>query len=92
MTTDSGLLAENESLRRQVESYREKEIADLRQRLNEAETRAAHFKAEAERLASVGRQIAAEYQQQVADLKNRLAAYQQVSHNERPKFTRPSRS
>ena len=79
------LRAENEQLRLMVEEYRQREVADLRQQLAEAKALMNHYRAEAERNANVGRQIAAEGQQVIAELRGKLEAAQRMSNvRERP--------
>lgn len=71
------LLEENNKLRSLVEEYRERELDDLRKRLKMAEEKAEHFRNEAQRLSDIGRQIAADYQTQIAELKGKLQGYEQ---------------
>lgn len=77
------LKAENDSLRQQVEEYRQRELADLRQRVAKAEEDVAHYRAEAQRNADLGRQIATEYQTQVADLRRKLETLETARTNVR---------
>lgn len=66
-------------LREQIEVYRQRELTDLRERLAKADEAADHYRAEAERNAALGRQIATEYQSQVTELKAKIAAYEQAN-------------
>lgn len=59
-------------LREEVEAYRQRELDDLRRRASDAEAKSEHFRQEAERNASLGRQIAAGYQEQIARLQAKL--------------------
>ena len=78
---DLGLLqAENEQLRLQIEEFRQREIADLRQQLAEAKAMLTYYRSEAERNANLGRQIAAEGQQAIADLRARLDVAERTSN------------
>jgi len=78
MTNDE-IRAENESLRQQLELYRQRELVDLRQQLAEAKEAADHFRKEAQRNADIGRQVASEYQQQVTELRSKLSTLEQVN-------------
>jgi len=77
------LRAENEQLRLQIEEFRQREVADLRQQLAEAKALAYHYRAEAERNADLGRRIAAESQQAIAELRGKLDTAQRMT-NVRP--------
>ncbi len=70
--TINDLKAENERLRQEIEAYKQRELEQLRQQLSEAREHAEHYKQEANRNASVGHQIYAEMQKQVAALQNEL--------------------
>lgn len=72
--SDEALHAEVNRLRAEVESFRERELAELRSALAASRMEAAHYRNEAERNAAIGRQIAAEYQAQIADLRGQLSA------------------
>ena len=63
---------EVERLRQEVESYRQREMDELRQRLVQAQTEAAHYRAEAQRNADIGRQIAAQAESEIKTLKAQL--------------------
>ena len=69
---------EVERLRQEVENYRQRELADLRSRAESAEQAVEHYRAEAQRNAEVGRQIAAEYEKKLIELKAKIAAYEQI--------------
>ena len=87
MATPETLQAENEQLRLLVEEYRQRELGDLRQALAEARAEAAHYRAEADRNANLGRQIHTESQATIADLRSKLEATQRVPNarvNPRP--------
>lgn len=72
--TDEPLQAEVERLRAEVQAYRERELADLRAALAQSREEAAHYKAEAQRNADLGRQIDASHQETIAMLKSQLDA------------------
>jgi len=72
VATGGGLQAENDVLREQVEAYRHRELADLRDQLAVAKADASHYRAEAERNAGIGRQIHAESQAEIARLRDRV--------------------
>jgi hypothetical protein len=73
------LRAENEQLRLIIDEFRQREVADLRQQLAEARHLCAHYRAEADRNANLGRQIAAEGQQAIAELRAKLEAAQRMT-------------
>jgi len=81
------LQTENDELRQQLEDYRQRELAELRQRLAEARVDVAHYRSEAERNAALGRQINAEAQVVITKLRGQLQAKEQLA-NARPKTTR----
>jgi hypothetical protein len=66
------LQAEVERLRAEVESHRQRELAELKSALAIAREEAANYRQEAYRNAETGRQIAIGYQQQIADLTTKL--------------------
>lgn len=78
METD--LQSEVERLREEVESYRQRELADLRAALSAAREEADHFRREAQRNADIGRQVAAGYQQQLTEMRTKLEAYQELQN------------
>lgn len=69
---------ENEELRHQLESYRQREISELQERLSVAVAEADHFRSEAHRNAELGRQIASEAQATIADLRAKLSVYEKL--------------
>jgi len=71
-------------LRAEIESYRQRELADLKAALTTARQDADHYRSEAQRNADLGQQIAAGYQQQVADLKSKLDAQNILNQSRRP--------
>jgi len=80
------LAQENAELRRQLEEYRQRELADLRQRLAKAEEDVTRYRAEADRNAQVGRQIAVEAQSTIAGLRSKLDSARRLENaNVRPK-------
>ena len=72
------LQAENERLRLLVEEFRQRELAELRKQLDEARALVSHYRAEAERNASIGRQIHLESQQAIFDLRAKLDSSQRI--------------
>lgn len=66
------LESEVERLRAEVESYRQRELTELRSALAAARQEADHFRAEAHRNADIGRQIAAQSNQTISDLRTKL--------------------
>ena len=76
--------AEIQALREQIEGYRQRELEDLRSQLAEARTQAAHYRAEAERNANLGHEIAREAEAERARLRERISVLEQ-SHDTRPK-------
>lgn len=66
------LQAENEELRRQVESHRLRELETLKTQLEEARTLAAHYRAEAQRNADLGRQIHMTAQEELSKLRTKI--------------------
>lgn len=73
------VLEENSKLRALLEQHRERELADLRQRTLEAEAKVEHYRNEAQRNADIGRQIAAEYERKIMELKAKVEAYERTS-------------
>lgn len=65
---------EVQRLRDQVEAYRQQELIDLRTRLAAAEEARDHYRSEAQRNADVGRQIAAQAEQEISSLRAQLEA------------------
>ena len=81
------LQAENERLRLDLESCRQRELEGLRLRLVAAEEAAAHYRQEAERNAAVDRQIDAEYRKQVSELQERLRTAERMASVRPPRPT-----
>lgn len=69
--TDSDELSR---LRAELESHRQREIAELRSALAVAREEAAHFRSEAHRNADIGKRIASAYENQIVELKAKLGA------------------
>ncbi len=74
MGNSEQLAAENQLLRDEVEAYRRRELADLREQLALATANVDHYRAEAQRNADLGRQIHTEAQVQIEKLKSRIQA------------------
>ena len=83
MSTSEQLQADNEQLRQQLEAYRQRELADLREQLAQAKADVAHYRAEAERNANVGRQIHREAEVERSRLQTRIQSLEQLP-NARP--------
>ncbi len=81
------LQAENEELRQQIDSHRQREVAELRQQLAEARAEVVHYRSEAFRNVEVGRQLHAEAQGEITRLKNRVQVLEGMS-NARPAKSR----
>lgn len=79
------LSQEVKELRQEVESYRQRELDDLRTQLAEAKSLAEHYRAEAERNAEVGRKIYIDSQQEINTLRAKIQASEGLK-NERPRF------
>jgi len=75
---DSQLKADNDELRQQIEGYRQRELAELREQLVVAKDEAAHYRSEASRNAEVGRQIHAEMQATNETLRVRIQALEAI--------------
>jgi hypothetical protein len=75
-TTD--LQAEVERLRTEVESYKQRELADLRAALASALSDVAHYRNEAQRNADIGREIHATAQEEIARLRSQIEVKEQV--------------
>ena len=81
---------EVERLRAEVDAHRQRELAEFKAALESARRDAEHYRAEAQRNAELGRQIAAEYQLQVNDLRAKLEAKTLSQYDARRDFTRSS--
>lgn len=90
--SDDALQSEIERLRAEVESHRQRELADLRAALAVAREEAVHYRQEAERNAAAGRQIASSYQQQVIELTAKLNQFRNTDIAARRDATRPGLS
>lgn len=73
MTDDVPVITEVERLRAEVESHRQRELADLKSALAAAREEAIHYRREAERNAEIGRKIHNEAQQTISDLRAQLS-------------------
>lgn len=83
------LQAEVERLRSEVESYRQRELADLKTALATARQEAAHFRSEAQRNADIGRQIATQAEATIAGLRSQIESMRQGDANAN-RFARPA--
>ena len=72
------LQAENEKLRDEIESYRSRELVELREQLAAAKADASHYRAEAERNANLGRKIHLEGQTEINRLRERVSALERI--------------
>jgi len=84
--SDPNLEAEILKLREQLEASRLREVEDLRSQLAETKAEAAHYRAEAERNAQLGHQIAREAESERTRLRERISALEQ-SHDTRQRPT-----
>lgn len=73
--SEETLQAEVERLRAEVESHRQRELADLRAALAAAREEAQHFRQEAVRISETGREIARNYEVQIAELRSKLDVF-----------------
>jgi len=72
------LQAQNAELRQQIEAHRQHELASLQEQLVAARADAIHYRAEAERNASIGRQIHLEAQGEISRLREKVAALERT--------------
>jgi hypothetical protein len=72
--SQEAMKAELESLRTEVESYRQRELEDLRSQLAAAREAAEHYRNEAHRNAEAGRNIHIEAQETISKLRAQLDA------------------
>lgn len=75
----NSIVEENQKLRALLEEQRQREMSDLRQRLSESEAKMEHYRAEAQRNADIGKQLAAEYERKLTELKAKVEAYERTS-------------
>lgn len=80
---ESPLMTEVESLRQQLEAYRQRELTSLQEQLAAAKADAAHYRAEAERNADLGRRIHLEAQAEINRLRERVQTLERIP-NARP--------
>ncbi len=85
---DGSSQSELERLRAEVESHRQRELAELRSALADARAEASHYRNEAQRNSDLGHQIYSEGQAQIAALKEKLANVATGTGNGRPTYTR----
>ncbi len=81
MSDPERLQAENESLREEIDGYRQRELADLRQQLAEAKSDVVHYRAEAERNANTGRQIYNEAQAELTRLRDQVRSLEELRND-----------
>lgn len=81
--TDDPQQAEIERLRAELESYRQRELADLKAALTQCREERDNYRAEAYRNAEAGRQIASHYQAVTAALQARLDARESLNNGRR---------
>lgn len=74
------LQEENRNLREEVESYRQRELASLKEALAQAKDEADHFRREAHRNADVGRKIHTEMQAEINKLRGQLEAKERLGN------------
>ena len=80
MPTASELQAENQKLRTEVDSYRQREQAELRSALVAAREEATLWKAEAKRIENAGRQLDAALSRELSTMQTELTAAQAELH------------
>lgn len=82
------LLAQNESLRAELDAFRKRETEELKRQLAEAKASAEHYRKEAQRNADIGKQIAADYEKKLVELQTKIDIYERTelrtSRNARP--------
>jgi hypothetical protein len=76
--SSNDLQAENAELRGQIEDHRLRELSDLREQLAQAKADAAHYRAEVERNADLGRQIHQEAEAERIRLQTRIQSLEQL--------------
>lgn len=74
MTTAAMLQAEIDKLRGELEQYKRNELEELRFQLEQERIASAHFRAEAERNAELGRKIHREMQAEIDTMRIKLEA------------------
>jgi hypothetical protein len=67
--------AEVEKLRAEVERLRQRELDDLRAQLTTMREERDNYRAEAHRIAEVGRKIAADYEKRLTECRTKLSLY-----------------
>ena len=72
------LLQQNESLRAELDAFRQREYETLRSQLAEARAQAEHYRKEAQRNADIGKQIAADMERQIVELKTKNEIYERT--------------
>ena len=78
MSTSDQLEAENTALREQIEAYRHRELAELREQLASAKADVVHYRSEAQRNADIGQRIYTESQLQIEQLRARIQALEAI--------------
>ena len=81
------LQQQNDKLRSEVEAYRQRELAELRNQLAAAQEAAQHYRGEALRNADLARQIDANAQEHIARLKSEI----ELMHKSRNSVRRTDR-
>lgn len=76
---EEALTAEVERLRAEIEVYRQRELEGLRAQIASLSAERDNYRQEAYRNADLGRQIAAQYQEQVNSLRSQLDTKEQVA-------------
>lgn len=74
----AALLAQNESLRAELDAFRQRELEALRHQLAEARSHVEHYRSEAQRNADAARQIAAEYEKRLTELRTKIEVYERT--------------
>lgn len=82
--SESELQAENEKLRAENESFRQREMADLRAALAAAQEAAQHYRAEAQRAVENFHKLDAMDKEKIARLEAELSAVRQMQTRRKP--------
>lgn len=78
------LIEENQKLRSMLEEQRQRELADLRERLIQSEAKCEHYRNEAQRNADIGKQLASEYEKKITELRAKVEAYERTGGRQQP--------
>ncbi len=79
--SSNDLQGENAELRQRIEEYRLRELSSLQELLAQARAEVAHYRAEAERNADLGRQIHREAEAERVRLQTRIQSLEQLPND-----------